>query len=259
MRGIDPRHSIGGRLTSPLFHSENQRTLLQNALAVANRIPTSNLSGGGAAIEETAWKNCWNWCLRFLAFCFPASTDRLGHRRNLPDAAYGSLVLDIREGRIGSEMKSQGTQLHVVADSAGTDVFYHRLQLCLPAERPAPSCPFVCALSRSNRSFYRHSPRPFCRPFLHSRCGSRPDALPAAAAAFRSLVLPRPARLPLFDPERLYSHRPAPLARSGPRRAPPAPHAFRPSGRRSARRLRSAWRVGTRRGGERLGAGRRWW
>ncbi|GAA6009093.1 uncharacterized protein JCM10292_002478, partial [Rhodotorula paludigena] len=67
---------------------ENQRTLLQNALAVANRIPTSNLSGGGAAIEETAWKNCWNW--------------------NLPDAAYGSLVLDIREGRIGSEMKSQG-------------------------------------------------------------------------------------------------------------------------------------------------------
>lgn len=44
---------------------------------------------GGAAIEETAWKNCWNW--------------------NLPDAAYGSLVLDIRDGRVGSEIKSQGT------------------------------------------------------------------------------------------------------------------------------------------------------
>ncbi|GAA6057132.1 hypothetical protein JCM3770_004837 [Rhodotorula araucariae] len=67
---------------------ENQRTLLQNALAVANRIPASNLVAGAAAIEETAWKNCWNW--------------------NLPDAAYGSLVLDIREGRIGSEIKSQG-------------------------------------------------------------------------------------------------------------------------------------------------------
>ncbi|BGP23747.1 ser/Thr protein phosphatase family protein [Rhodotorula toruloides] len=68
---------------------DNQRSLLQNALAVVNRIPTSNPPGsGGAAIEETAWKNCWHW--------------------NLPDAAYGSLVLDIREGRIGSEMKSQG-------------------------------------------------------------------------------------------------------------------------------------------------------
>ncbi|BGP07053.1 hypothetical protein JCM10049v2_002883 [Rhodotorula toruloides] len=68
---------------------DNLRSLLQNALAVANRIPTSNPPGsGGAAIEETAWKNCWHW--------------------NLPDAAYGSLVLDVREGRIGSEMKSQG-------------------------------------------------------------------------------------------------------------------------------------------------------
>lgn len=41
--------------------------------------------------EETAWKNCWNW--------------------NLPDAAFGSLVLDVRDGRIGCEMKSQGTIL----------------------------------------------------------------------------------------------------------------------------------------------------
>ncbi|GAA5894905.1 hypothetical protein JCM6882_008238 [Rhodosporidiobolus microsporus] len=67
---------------------DNQRLLLQNALAVANRVPASQSLGGGAAIEETAWKNCWNW--------------------NLPDAAFGSLVLDIRDGRIGSELKSQG-------------------------------------------------------------------------------------------------------------------------------------------------------
>ncbi|GAA5937405.1 hypothetical protein JCM10213_007224 [Rhodosporidiobolus nylandii] len=67
---------------------DNQRLLLQNALAVANRVPASQSLGGIAAIEETAWKNCWNW--------------------NLPDAAFGSLVLDIREGRIGSELKSQG-------------------------------------------------------------------------------------------------------------------------------------------------------
>jgi hypothetical protein len=74
-------------LTDSLY-SENQRALLNNALAVANRVPTTQSLGGGAAIEETAWKNCWNW--------------------NLPDAAFGALVLDIREGRVGSELKSQG-------------------------------------------------------------------------------------------------------------------------------------------------------
>ncbi|GAA6060269.1 hypothetical protein JCM10212_003969 [Sporobolomyces blumeae] len=67
---------------------ENQKLLLNNALAVANRVPATAPVLGGPAAEETAWKNCWNW--------------------NLPDAAFGSLVLDIKEGRIGSEMKSQG-------------------------------------------------------------------------------------------------------------------------------------------------------
>ncbi|GAA5965750.1 hypothetical protein JCM3765_007331 [Sporobolomyces pararoseus] len=67
---------------------DNQKALLANALAVANRVPAQAPVQGGPAAEETAWKNCWNW--------------------NLPDAAFGSLVLDIKEGRIGSEMKSQG-------------------------------------------------------------------------------------------------------------------------------------------------------
>lgn len=67
---------------------ESQRTLLQNALAVANRVPANNFVGGAANVEEAAWKNCWNW--------------------NLPDAQYGNLILDVRDGRMGSEMKSQG-------------------------------------------------------------------------------------------------------------------------------------------------------
>ncbi|KIS65848.1 uncharacterized protein UMAG_06226 [Mycosarcoma maydis] len=66
---------------------ENQRILLNNALAVANRVaPTSTATG--AASEEPAWKNTWNW--------------------NLPDAAYGHLVLSIRDGRVSAETKSQG-------------------------------------------------------------------------------------------------------------------------------------------------------
>ncbi|PWY98644.1 hypothetical protein BCV70DRAFT_25350 [Testicularia cyperi] len=66
---------------------DNQRTLLNNALAVANRVPPT-ATATGAASEEPAWKNTWNW--------------------NLPDAAYGNLVLNIKEGRVSAETKSQG-------------------------------------------------------------------------------------------------------------------------------------------------------
>ncbi|EST06821.1 protein of unknown function DUF2433 [Kalmanozyma brasiliensis GHG001] len=66
---------------------ENQKMLLNNALAVANRVaPTATATG--AASEEPAWKNTWNW--------------------NLPDAAYGNLVLSIRDGRVSAETRSQG-------------------------------------------------------------------------------------------------------------------------------------------------------
>ncbi|KAM6495516.1 Ser/Thr protein phosphatase [Amanita muscaria] len=70
---------------------DNQRILLDKALSVVDRIPSTQPSTGPGATatgEEPAWKNCWNW--------------------NLCDAAYGSLVLDIKEGRISAELKSQG-------------------------------------------------------------------------------------------------------------------------------------------------------
>ncbi|KAI6168903.1 hypothetical protein EDD17DRAFT_1523517 [Pisolithus thermaeus] len=69
---------------------ENQRVLLDKALSVMERIPSLQPQPGAASgtVEEPAWKNCWNW--------------------NLCDAAFGSLVLDIKEGRISAELKSQG-------------------------------------------------------------------------------------------------------------------------------------------------------
>lgn len=73
---------------------ENQRVLLDKALSVIERIPQPlNQPGptGQMPTEEPAWKNCWNW--------------------NLCDAAYGSLVLDIRDGRVSAELKSQGMLL----------------------------------------------------------------------------------------------------------------------------------------------------
>ncbi|KAF9071854.1 hypothetical protein BDP27DRAFT_1382271 [Rhodocollybia butyracea] len=79
---------------------ENQRVLLDKALNVVERIPPPPVGSSGAptgmtaakealaAQDEPAWKNCWNW--------------------NLCDAAYGSLILDVREGRVSAELKSQG-------------------------------------------------------------------------------------------------------------------------------------------------------
>ncbi len=70
---------------------ENQHILLGNALSVIERVPTQQQAIGPSANttgEEPAWKNCWNW--------------------NLCDAAYGSLVLEVKEGRVSAELKSQG-------------------------------------------------------------------------------------------------------------------------------------------------------
>ena len=70
---------------------EHQRVLLDKALNVIERLPPAQPSSGPGATatgEEPAWKNCWNW--------------------NLCDAAYGSLILEVKEGRISSELRSQG-------------------------------------------------------------------------------------------------------------------------------------------------------
>ncbi|KAK0206028.1 hypothetical protein DFS33DRAFT_1311797 [Desarmillaria ectypa] len=62
---------------------DNQRVLLDKALSVVEKIPLPLQN-----TEEAAWKNCWNW--------------------NLCDAAYGALILDIKDGRVSAELKSQG-------------------------------------------------------------------------------------------------------------------------------------------------------
>lgn len=78
--------------------SEAQQRLLQLALELVTKMPSvangGNPFGGPApgpqsgVIDESAFKNMWNF--------------------NLADAAYGWLVLDIDNGRIGTEMRAQG-------------------------------------------------------------------------------------------------------------------------------------------------------
>jgi hypothetical protein len=78
--------------------SDSQQRLLNLALEIVNKMPTvangGNPFGGPApgpqsgVIDESAFKNMWNF--------------------NLADAAYGWLVLDVDNGRIGTEMRAQG-------------------------------------------------------------------------------------------------------------------------------------------------------
>lgn len=84
---------------------EHQRVLLDKALSVVDRVPTASVN------DEPAWKNCWNW--------------------NLCDAAYGSLVLDIKEGRVSAELKSQGTSSGSCFHWAFLIRWRCRLQLCV--------------------------------------------------------------------------------------------------------------------------------
>jgi hypothetical protein len=75
--------------------NEAQNKLLQLALDLVNKMP-SNASGGNpfgggppnGQVDESAFKNMWNF--------------------NLADAAFGWLVLDVDQGRIGTEMRAQG-------------------------------------------------------------------------------------------------------------------------------------------------------
>lgn len=77
------------------MYSEHQYALLRNALNVVNRIPPSLLEMEGSVKSESSWerdelayKNMWNF--------------------NLPDVAYGSLLFNIQNGIMASEMRSYG-------------------------------------------------------------------------------------------------------------------------------------------------------
>ncbi|CAG8502982.1 5742_t:CDS:10 [Dentiscutata erythropus] len=63
------------------YIDEQQKVLLSNAFAVVDRVPIQGK-------EEPAFRNMWNF--------------------NLPDAAFGWVLLDFKEGRISAETKAQG-------------------------------------------------------------------------------------------------------------------------------------------------------
>ncbi|KAI1369982.1 hypothetical protein F5Y08DRAFT_291898 [Xylaria arbuscula] len=93
----DVWETVKSEVEPAIQQNEGQQNLLKNALALVDRMPNTaaggNPFGGPVAgapgqVDESAFKNMWNF--------------------NLADAAFGWLVLEIQDGRIGTEMRAQG-------------------------------------------------------------------------------------------------------------------------------------------------------
>ena len=94
----DVWQTVKGEVEPAVSENEPQQRLLHYALDLVSKMPVVANGGnpfggqvgapGSGQIDESAFKNMWNF--------------------NLADAAYGWLVLDIDGGRIGTEMRAQG-------------------------------------------------------------------------------------------------------------------------------------------------------
>ncbi|KAI1074192.1 hypothetical protein F5B20DRAFT_564500 [Whalleya microplaca] len=95
----DVWETVKGEVEPAIQQNEAQQNLLRNALDLVEKMPKTAAGGnpfggpvGGPGaqgqVDESAFKNMWNF--------------------NLADAAFGWLVLEIQEGRIGTEMRAQG-------------------------------------------------------------------------------------------------------------------------------------------------------
>jgi hypothetical protein len=94
----DVWQTVKNEVEPAVSDNDAQQRLLSHALDLVTKMPTVANGGnpfggsvgapGSGQIDESAFKNMWNF--------------------NLADAAYGWLVLDIEAGRIGTEMRAQG-------------------------------------------------------------------------------------------------------------------------------------------------------
>ena len=94
----DVWETVKSEVEPAVSQNEAQQTLLSNALDIVQKMPTianggnpfggSVPQGAGGQVDESAFKNMWNF--------------------NLADAAFGYLILEIDAGRIGTEMRAQG-------------------------------------------------------------------------------------------------------------------------------------------------------
>ena len=133
--------------------NDAQNKLLHLALDLISKMP-SNASGGNpfgggqpnGQIDESAFKNMWNF--------------------NLADAAFGWLVLDVDQGRIGTEMRAQGFN------------FSHRGSKTQQRPQGVPSAPSNSNMAQTGGSLPTPGQQP---PPMAQQQVPRPPQGPAAA------------------------------------------------------------------------------
>lgn len=123
----DVWETVKSEVQPAIQQNEAQQNLLNNALGIVEKMPTTAhggnpfggpVGGSNAAaigqVDESAFKNMWNF--------------------NLADAAFGWLVLEVQDGRIGTEMRAQGFNF---AHRAKQHPVHMNQQMQQPAQAPA--------------------------------------------------------------------------------------------------------------------------
>ena len=125
----DVWETVKSEVENAIIQNDAQKRLLENALDIVTKMPAvangGNPFGGpvaggeaGGQVDESAFKNMWNF--------------------NLADAAFGYLVLEIEGGRIGTEMRAQGFNFAHRGGKAGQN---QTAAPQAPSTQPVPIAP----------------------------------------------------------------------------------------------------------------------
>lgn len=183
----DVWETVKGEVEPAIQQNEAQQNLLKNALGLVEKMPTTAAGGnpfggpapGGPAVsgqvDESAFKNMWNF--------------------NLADAAFGYLVLEIQDGRIGTEMRAQGfnfshrgakQQPNVPQGTPSPSSGVGAVPAAAPPTSAAPSGP-----QRTASGAAQQPPKPAAAtPLQQQPKPAAPSPAPSAAAAAKDAEKP---------------------------------------------------------------------
>lgn len=150
--------------------NESHKALLTSALEIVEKMPSVANGGnpfggpvggvqGSGQVDESAFKNMWNF--------------------NLADAAFGYLVLEVDGGRIGTEMRAQGFNF---AHRGAKPVASQPVPQQAPAQTSAP-VPAGPAAGAQGRPAFQPPSQPFPQAQPQGSRGQTSSPLPGAQGA----------------------------------------------------------------------------
>lgn len=192
---FDVWETVKHEVQPAVSENEAQNKLLQLALELVSKMPSTasggNPFGGGppnGQVDESAFKNMWNF--------------------NLADAAFGWLVLDIDNGRIGTEMRAQGFN------------FSHRGGKGPQRPQGAPSAPSNASMGPTGGNLPTSAPQP---PHMAQQQAKAPQAPAAGPQAPVNQAPPQQtAQQPMAQRQLQQAAQPKPIQQQQPTPSQPA-------------------------------------